>query len=949
VSYLWHGTTYTTGGAKTWVGTNAAGCDSTVTLNLTINTGTYNSNSEISCDSFEWHGTTYSASGVYTYGYSNANGCSSVDTMYLTINASTSSTESASVCESSLPYIWHTMDYNSSGVYTYHTNNAAGCDSTVTLNLTVNTGTYNSNSEISCVSFEWHGTTYTESGVYTYGYSNANGCSSVDTMYLTINASTSSTESASVCESSLPYVWNTMDYDSSGTYTYHTLNANGCDSVATLVLTVNVATSSTTNTSRCYNTMPYYWNGGVYSSTGTYVRTIQNAAGCDSVATLVLTVSTATPAMPTAITQTLVDNTCGKRVYRYTVTTPTPFAYGYTWTLPGSVGGVSGVTLDSGDASSSRVIRVKYASNAAALTSDSIKVRGWSGCGNSATKGFKLTNAAWAPLAAPAITTTKLVLNQCGARRVRYSVPVAATTAGAVGYEWSFVGGVLGSNAHIDSGFADSRVITVLYTDNAASNTTDSVRFRYNYSSGCSYGAYVKGLIALSALTTPAKPTAVTATTVVANVCGARRVRYTATAMPLAGLSVAAATGYKWSFTGSGLHSSANNYTVDSMDIDGLDSSRVIVVTYTSNAASAASDSVLCQYYSACGLGAYNKAKNPLVALAQPAAPTAVTATAVVTNVCGGRKVRYSVPALISSTATAARATSYNWSFVGSVLHATQNVTYRIDSMNVNGLDSSRVIVVQYLNDVAAGTDSVRCAYNSACGTGAVAKVKVPLLAALAQPAAPTAVTATAVVTTVCYGRKVRYSVPALIAPTATAAGAAGYSWSFGGSVLHATLGTSYVIDSMNVNGLDSSRVIVVRYLLNVAAGTDSVRCAYRSACGTGAVAKVKVPLLTGLSNCPPISGNIPVSKAPSVVTPIESMSVKLFPNPTTSNFNLQVVTAGKEEVTARVLDIQGRFIQSVKVAPNQTLSLGSALKAGAYFIEVRQGKEVKTTRVMKF
>ena len=204
-------------------------------------------------------------------------------------------------------------------------------------------------------------------------------------------------------------------------------------------------------------------------------------------------------------------------------------------------------------------------------------------------------------------------------------------------------------------------------------------------------------------------------------------------------------------------------------------------------------------------------------------------------------------------------------------------------------------------------------------------------------------------VTNVCYGRKVRYSVPALISSTATAARATSYNWSFVGSVLHATLGTSYVIDSMDVDGLDSSRVIVVRYLLNVAAGTDSVRCSYNSDCGTGAVAKVKVPLLAAILNCPPISGNIPVSKAPSVVTPIESMSVKLFPNPTTSNFNLQVVTAGKEEITARVLDIQGRFIQSVKVAPNQTLSLGSALKAGAYFIEVRQGKEVKTTRVMKF
>jgi hypothetical protein len=78
-------------------------------------------------------------------------------------------------------------------------------------------------------------------------------------------------------------------------------------------------------------------------------------------------------------------------------------------------------------------------------------------------------------------------------------------------------------------------------------------------------------------------------------------------------------------------------------------------------------------------------------------------------------------------------------------------------------------------------------------------------------------------------------------------------------------------------------------------------------------------------------------------------MSVKVFPNPSTSNFNLQVVTAGKEEVTARVLDMQGRFIKSVVIAPNRTMNIGSELKAGSYFIEVRQGKEVKTTRVMKF
>jgi hypothetical protein len=63
----------------------------------------------------------------------------------------------------------------------------------------------------------------------------------------------------------------------------------------------------------------------------------------------------------------------------------------------------------------------------------------------------------------------------------------------------------------------------------------------------------------------------------------------------------------------------------------------------------------------------------------------------------------------------------------------------------------------------------------------------------------------------------------------------------------------------------------------------------------------------------------------------------------------VQVITAGNEEVIVRVLDLQGRFIKSVKVASGKTLNIGSELKAGAYFIEVRQGREVKTTRVIKF
>jgi hypothetical protein len=61
------------------------------------------------------------------------------------------------------------------------------------------------------------------------------------------------------------------------------------------------------------------------------------------------------------------------------------------------------------------------------------------------------------------------------------------------------------------------------------------------------------------------------------------------------------------------------------------------------------------------------------------------------------------------------------------------------------------------------------------------------------------------------------------------------------------------------------------------------------------------------------------------------------------------VKSSGTEEAVVRVLDLTGRFIKSVKVSSNSNVNLGADLKAGAYMLEVRQGKEVKTVRVMKF
>lgn len=52
-----------------------------------------------------------------------------------------------------------------------------------------------------------------------------------------------------------------------------------------------LATTSSTTQTICNSALPYTWNGQTYTTAGTYNVVLQNAAGCDSTATLILNVS----------------------------------------------------------------------------------------------------------------------------------------------------------------------------------------------------------------------------------------------------------------------------------------------------------------------------------------------------------------------------------------------------------------------------------------------------------------------------------------------------------------------------------------------------------------------------------------------------------------------------------------------------------------------------------
>ena len=72
----------------TFILTNAVGCDSVVTLNLTITNSTTGTDIITTCNSLKWiDGNTYTSSNDNaTYTLTNAAGCDSVVTLNLTVN-----------------------------------------------------------------------------------------------------------------------------------------------------------------------------------------------------------------------------------------------------------------------------------------------------------------------------------------------------------------------------------------------------------------------------------------------------------------------------------------------------------------------------------------------------------------------------------------------------------------------------------------------------------------------------------------------------------------------------------------------------------------------------------------------------------------------------------------------------------------------------------------------
>src|SRR5439155_632823 len=138
--------------------------------------------------------------------------------------------------------------------------------------------------------YTWNGLSLTAAGTYSDTLTSAAGCDSIATLILTVNPVLKDTTSQTICENQLPYTWNGLSLTAAGTYSDTLISAEGCDSIATLILNLDAVLIDTTSQTICENQLPYAWNGLSLTAAGTYSDTLTSAAGCDSIATLILNV-----------------------------------------------------------------------------------------------------------------------------------------------------------------------------------------------------------------------------------------------------------------------------------------------------------------------------------------------------------------------------------------------------------------------------------------------------------------------------------------------------------------------------------------------------------------------------------------------------------------------------------------------------------------------------------
>ena len=287
------------------------GCDSIVHLHLD-NWQTYETTvSDRFCqnDTYQFFDQDVSSPGIYTHTLNSIHGCDSTIRLNLSQDPVYEFEMWESTCEGGQGYLY--IDDNvptylqpQSQPYVFNYPSVNHCDSTIILHIDeAEYNTKNYNVSICGTEYTWvsNGVTYYETGVYHDTLHFDNTCDSVVVLNLEIRPNYHDDVVVSSCDD---YRWLNdnfnvdMTFTESTVYTHHYINAYGCESEATLHLTINDHDEYAFVVPEDEACDQYFWDpqgheisytdhdGDLYTMTGVYHRTYLNQADCDSLVTM---------------------------------------------------------------------------------------------------------------------------------------------------------------------------------------------------------------------------------------------------------------------------------------------------------------------------------------------------------------------------------------------------------------------------------------------------------------------------------------------------------------------------------------------------------------------------------------------------------------------------------------------------------------------------------------
>jgi Concanavalin A-like lectin/glucanases superfamily len=272
---------------------NSFGCDSFMTIKLTILDTSRITTQLYVCDSMTSPSGrhTWTETGVYIDTLVKGNGCDSLLEYVLFVYKSTIETVDVEAC-------YKYLSWTTSGLYRDTLSTSRGCDSILIYNLTIH-DTINEHIYVdTCTAYRSkQGNVYTKSGLYKERYQAASGCDSIVNLHLSIHQGKDTSINLMGCDSVVsPSGANTWTL--SGDYVETHTTSEGCDSIVNFKVTIYQASIENLDSTSCG---PYTSpSGKLWTVSGSYSDTILGQLGCDSILNIDLQIIENSP----TITQT---------------------------------------------------------------------------------------------------------------------------------------------------------------------------------------------------------------------------------------------------------------------------------------------------------------------------------------------------------------------------------------------------------------------------------------------------------------------------------------------------------------------------------------------------------------------------------------------------------------------------------------------------------------------